>query len=189
MLVLEKLDSMDEMKVAKDIRTNSGFENKLQQGGFTVTLGLCKATVRLLQTSLALFRAAKLVDKQFASQGLDLSNQARLGMIEKWTALEEVFKEDADAATASAWSWCLHRCLILASVAVDTVDLDKCGKGWGSMFRSIKAPVACAHFEVGAFHVFIILVASNGVHHLLRQCHKKRLPVEEARTHQSVLVW
>ena len=83
MLLLEKLNLMDEMKFAKDIRINSGFKMKLQSSNFTVTLGLCKATVRLLQNSLALIRAAKLVDKQFASQGLDQSNQARLGMIEK----------------------------------------------------------------------------------------------------------
>ena len=55
------------------------------------------------------------------------------------------------------------------------------------MFRSIKAPVNCAHFEVDAFHTFIILIANNAIHHLLRLFQKKRLSVEDARTHQSVL--
>ena len=173
MLLLQSLNLMDEMKIAKDIRINSGFEMKLQSSNFNVTLGLCKATVRLLQNFLALIRAAKMVDKQFATQGLDLSNQARLGMIEKWTALEEVFKEDADSAKAKLWSWCFYRCFMLASVAIDTLDSDKCGRGWGSMFRSIKAPVNCAHFEVDAFHTFIILIANNAIHHLLRQFQKR----------------
>lgn len=184
---MQKLDDMDELKLSKGIRINSGYEAKLQQGGFTVTLGKCKATVALLREALALIRAAKLVDKQFTAQGLDISNQARLSMIEKWTALEEIYKVDKEDAAAAAWSWCLHRCHILANVAIDTVYSDQCGKGWGGLFRSIQAPVSCAHFAADTFHAFIILVASNGVHFLLRAC--KKLPLEEARTHQSALVW
>ena len=186
MLILKKLDDMDEMKVAKDIRINTGYEEKLQRGGFTLTLGKCKATVAILRELLGLIRAAKVVDKQFSSQGLAMSSQARLNMIERWTALEEAFKVDPGAAAAVAWSWCLHRCLILSNVAIDS---DKCAKGWGGLFRSIKAPDACAHFAADTFQAFVILVASNGVHHLLWLCHKKRLPAEEARTHQSVFVW
>ena len=183
MLILKKLDDMDELKVAKGIRTSSGYEEKLQKGGFTVTLGKCKGTVAILREFLGLFRAAKVVDTQFSSKGLDMSSQARLTMVEKWTGLEQSFNEDARATAAAAWSWCLHRCLILSNVAIDS---DKCAKGWGGLFRSIKAPDACAHFAADTFQAFVILVASNGVHHLLWLCHKKRLPAEEARTHQSV---
>lgn len=120
MLILKKLDDMDEMKVAKDIRIDTGYEEKLQRGGFTLTLGKCKATVAMLRELLGLIRAAKVVDKQFSSQGLAMSSQARLNMIERWTALEEAFKLDPGAAAAVAWSWCLHRCLILSNVVIDS---------------------------------------------------------------------